>query len=82
MFCDPVLASLTVCPVLLLNKLPGVVDAYKCFQCQTDYNETYQCVYNTSAIRDMDQFPENEYSSGDDRQKLLSYTVCSNVYKM
>ena len=79
-FCDPVLASLTVCPVLLLNKLPGIIDAHKCFECQTAYNETYQCVFNTSALRQLEEFSEKENGDESDRQKLFSLTVCTFAY--
>ena len=51
MFCDPVLASLTITPVLLLNSLPVLVDRYICYQDALDHkdnNITEICLYNAS----------------------------------
>lgn len=45
-FCDPVIACLSVTPVLLINNGSEIMDEYKCFQNNTEWNTTYDCIKN------------------------------------
>ena len=50
-FCDPVLACISVVPLLLLNRLPGVVDDLVCLgSTSLLYNDTIACMQNTTVL--------------------------------
>lgn len=50
-FCDPVLACITIVPLLLLNRLPGIVDDLVCLaSASLVHNDTIACVENTTVL--------------------------------
>ena len=76
MFCDPVLACITVTPSLVLNQLPGVVDEYACLRHHTSWNSTLECVLNHSDISDQDWYVQHSADSEAMRQMLIIDKVC------
>ena len=74
-FCDPVLACLTVTPQLLLTYLPGLVDEYACLRLSPTWNITLSCVLNHSDIRNKEWYVEHEASSESLRQAMLADKV-------
>lgn len=51
-FCDPVLASITVVPILLLNRLPDIVDDIVCLASSPTFtNNTIICLQNSTILR-------------------------------
>jgi len=47
-FCDPVLACITVIPVLLLHRLPMLIEAYLCVERATTRDEF--CMNHSSSV--------------------------------
>jgi len=47
-FCDPVLACITVIPVLLLHRLPQLIEAYLCVERATVHDEL--CMNHSSNV--------------------------------
>ncbi len=53
-FCDPVLACITISPVLLLNHLPDVINRYNCLRKYATWNDTCNCMLNRSESTEYD----------------------------
>ena len=46
--CDPVLACLTITPILVLNHLPADLEQRDCFHFHQLYNDTVECLKNAT----------------------------------
>ena len=71
-FCDPVLASITIVPSLILNHLPKVLDEYHCFMNLEDRNTTLECLENITDGERLDRYAHMEPW---DRQRFLAEEV-------
>ena len=87
-FCDPVLACITVTPSIMLNQLPGLVDEYACLRLHTSWNSTLECVLNHTDIQDKDWYlshvgdsePMRQLITIDKVREFSCYLLCFPIY--
>lgn len=79
--CDPVLACLTITPILVVNHLPADLEQRDCFTLYTLPNDTLDCLRNAtqlSAYRNDGSLPDaNEWVGG---RSVLYGTTCYLLY--
>lgn len=80
-FCDPVLASITVVPILLLNRLPDIVDDIICLASSPTFtNNTIVCLQNSTMLR---KFSVNVAETWNRlRMELYYEKVCGYLLKI
>ncbi|ELT91812.1 hypothetical protein CAPTEDRAFT_229287 [Capitella teleta] len=69
--CDPVMACITVVPLLIFNKLPSIVAEISCVKQHVTWNATYVCLANQSDVTNLSPY-QNITSDEYNRQSFVN----------